>query len=204
MVGSRSFSKFILLEWSGGFILQQNTPVFITGEGFKALIDVLINKNNLQANGEKLISENLVSGNQFEHVFIIPHSTALIQLYETRKQEELTATRYSLYPQLLNALTATDIDIEAYNQFEEPEIISLKNKSFFCINLPEPSLFKILRKECVKEFNCNGHLPELELFSFFKEINKNDKFYMQKVLDINNNITTKEKALMCYFMAEMC
>ena len=125
------FLNLFYLNGVVDLLLQQNTPVFITGEGFKALIDVLINKNNLQANGEKLISENLVSGNQFEHVFIIPHSTALIQLYETRNQEELTATRYSLYPQLLNALTATDIDIEADNQFEEPEIISLKNKSFF-------------------------------------------------------------------------
>lgn len=77
-------------------------------------------------------------------------------------------------------------------------------KIFFGINLPEPPLFKILTKQCLREFNCNGYLPELQFFSMFKEVDKNDKFYMQKLLSINNNITTKEKALMCYFMAEMC
>lgn len=112
-------------------LLQQNTPTFITGEGYKSLIDVLIHKNNLNSNGEKLISDNLVDGNQFEQVFVFPHSSAMIHLYETRNVEELTSTRYSLYPQLLDSLIESDVDIEAYNQFEEPEIISLKNRSFF-------------------------------------------------------------------------
>jgi CTP synthase (UTP-ammonia lyase) len=112
-------------------LLQQQSPVFITGEAYKALIDVLINRNNLNANGEKLISDNLVDGNHFEHVFVVPHSPALIHLYEMHNPEELTASRYSMYPQLIGALTETEIDIEAYNQFEEPEIVSLKNRKFF-------------------------------------------------------------------------
>lgn len=125
---------FINLFYLNGVIdmlLQQQAPVFITGEAYKALIDVLINRNNLNVNGEKLISDNLIDGNRFEHVFVVPHSPALIQLYEMHNSEELTASRYSMYPQLIGALTETELDIEAYNQFEEPEIISLKNRNFF-------------------------------------------------------------------------
>lgn len=111
--------------------MQQSVPVFITGEGFKAMLEVLIQRNNLNAGGEKLVSENLVEGNHFERLFIEPSSSALIHLYETRSIEELTATRYSMYPQLIDALVSTEIDVEALNQFEEPEIISLKQKDFF-------------------------------------------------------------------------
>lgn len=112
-------------------LMQQSVPVFITGEGFKAMLEVLIQRNNLNAGGEKLVSENLVEGNHFERLFIEPSSSALIHLYETRSIEELTATRYSMYPQLIDALVSSEIDVEAMNQFEEPEIISLKQKDFF-------------------------------------------------------------------------
>ena len=112
-------------------LILQKAPVFITGEGFKSFMDVLIQRTQLNAGGEKLISENLVEGNHFERLHIIPHSSAMIQLYATRSNEELTATRYSMYPQLIDALVNTELDIEAYNQFEEPEIVSMKNKGFF-------------------------------------------------------------------------
>ncbi|HLP56857.1 MAG TPA: hypothetical protein VK151_17600 [Fluviicola sp.] len=112
-------------------LLHRSLPVFITGEGFRALMDVLIQRNNLNANGEKLISDNLVEGNAFERLFIEPHTSSIIQLYEMRSPEELTSTRYSMYPQLIDALVEQSIDIEAYNQFEEPEIISLKQHDFF-------------------------------------------------------------------------
>jgi len=36
-----------------------------------------------------------------------------------------------MYPQLIHNLTQEIIDIDAYNQFEEPEIYSLKNHDFF-------------------------------------------------------------------------
>jgi CTP synthase (UTP-ammonia lyase) len=112
-------------------LMQLPVPVFITGEGFKAMLEVLIQRNNLNAGGEKLVSENLVEGNHFERLYIEPSTAALTHLYETRSTEELTATRYSMYPQLIDSLVSTEIDVEAYNQFEEPEIISLKQKNFF-------------------------------------------------------------------------
>lgn len=125
---------FVNLFYLNGVVdqlLQQDVPVFITGEGFKSLLDVLIQRNNLNAFSEKLISENLVEGNHFEKLFIEPITPAIAQLYETRSSEEFTATRYSMYPQLIDALHQSVIDIEANNQFEEPEIVSLKKKAFF-------------------------------------------------------------------------
>jgi len=112
-------------------ISSLNVPVLLTGESMKILIEVLINSNQLNPNGEKLISDNLVEGNQFERVQIVPHSKEFIQLYEHHNTTELTSSRYSLYPQLIQSLTNDLVDIEAYNQFEEPEVISLKNHNFF-------------------------------------------------------------------------
>lgn len=106
-------------------------PVLLTGESMKSFIEVLINSNQLNSNGEKLISDNLVDGNQFERVQIVPHSKEFIQLYENHNTLELTSSRYSLYPQLIGSLTNEFIDIEAYNQFEEPEVVSLKKHPFF-------------------------------------------------------------------------
>ena len=113
------------------FLLQQTLPVFIPGEGYKILLEVLIARNNLNTKGEKLISDNLVEGRVFEQIQIVPHSKALIHLYTNHNDIELTSARYSLYPKLLNYLTDEFITIEAYNQVEEVEIFSLKEKDFF-------------------------------------------------------------------------
>ncbi|MFN6086873.1 MAG: hypothetical protein ACK476_18345, partial [Fluviicola sp.] len=55
-------------------LMQQNLPVFITGDGFRNLLEVLVNKYNLNANGEKLISDNLIGGTTFERISITPSS----------------------------------------------------------------------------------------------------------------------------------
>lgn len=112
-------------------VLQLDIPVLMTGESFKTLIEVLITRHQLNPNGEKLISENLVDGQQFERLSIIPHTKEFIKIYENHNNVELTSSRYSMYPQLINQLENKHIDIEAYNQFEEPEVISLKTHAFF-------------------------------------------------------------------------
>ena len=112
-------------------ILQLNIPVLLTGESFKNLIEVLISRNQLNPNSEKLISDNLVDGQQFERLTIVPHSKEFLQIYQNHNTIELTSSRYSMYPQLIQQLENKLIDIEAYNQFEEPEVISLKSHSFF-------------------------------------------------------------------------
>lgn len=112
-------------------VVSKKLPILITGEGYRTLIDVLIQMYQLNPKGEKLISENLVEGEQFEKIHISPHSDAFIKLYENYSTLELTASRYSLYPQLISSMVDDIADIEAYNQFEDPEIISLRNHDFF-------------------------------------------------------------------------
>jgi CTP synthase (UTP-ammonia lyase) len=112
-------------------IVGKQIPVLITGDGYKTLIEVLISTYQLNHKNEKLISDNLVDGQQFEKMFISPNSKEFRQLYESYSNVELTSSRYSLYPLLIQYLNNDIADIEAYNQFEEPEIISLKNKDFF-------------------------------------------------------------------------
>lgn len=144
-------------------VLKSKLPTFITGEGFKSLIEVLINRFNLNPNGEKLISDNLVEGNQFERVEIVPNSDALIKIYENHSAVELSSSRYSLYPQLIHHLLDELIDIEGYNQFEEAEIISLKKHSFFIAcgfcpqisstrEIPHPLVYTFV-KACVEKQN---------------------------------------------------
>lgn len=125
------FNNIFFLNGIIRTISSLKIPVLLTGESIKSFIEVLINSNQLNASGEKLISDNLVDGNQFERVQIIPHSKEFIQLYENHNTIELTSSRYSLYPQLIDALTNDLVDIEAYNQFEEPEVFSLKKHDFF-------------------------------------------------------------------------
>jgi len=144
-------------------VIKQKKPTLITGDGYKTFLDVLISTYRLNDNAEKLISDNLVDGQQFEKLTITPHSKAFVHLYENYSNIELTSTRYSLYPQLLDQLLEDIADIEAYNQFEDPEIISLKNHPFFVScgfcpqisstrELPHP-LFYTLFKTCELELN---------------------------------------------------
>ncbi|MBL1280847.1 MAG: hypothetical protein COA33_011270 [Fluviicola sp.] len=112
-------------------IIEKKVPTLITGDGYKTLIDVLVSTHRLSSKNEKLISDNLVEGQTFEKVMIRPHSPQFVQLYENYSTIELTSTRYSLYPQLITDLQEDIADIEAYNQFEDPEIISLRNHDFF-------------------------------------------------------------------------
>ena len=111
-------------------VIRSNIPAILTGESFKTYIEVLVNHNNLNAYNEKLISDNLVSGEQFEKVDIVPVSMEMKRLYENHSTVELTSSRYSIYPQLIDALKNDIIDIEAVNQFEEPEIITSKHAKF--------------------------------------------------------------------------
>lgn len=124
------FSNLFFLHGIIKNLAQLKTPTLLTGESFKSFIEVLINNDQLNSNKEKLISDNLVEGNAFEKVTIVPHSSAFIRLLENHTTFELTSSRYSIYPQILSQLKES-IDIEAYNQFEDPEIVSLKNHDFF-------------------------------------------------------------------------
>ncbi len=122
-------------------IVNKNIPVLITGEGFKIFLEYLITQNQLLSQQEKLISENLVSGSSFERITIELKSKQFQKLYENFSNVELTSSRYSLYPQLVDQLELGLVDIEAVNHFDDPEIISLRKNDFFvsCAFCPQIS-----------------------------------------------------------------
>ena len=122
-------------------IAKKLIPVLITGEGFKIFLEYLVTQNQLISDQQKLISENLVSGNSFERIKLEPKSKAFQKLYENFNLVELTSSRFSLYPRLVDKLKSRFIDVEAVNQFNDPEVISLKNHDFFisCAYCPQVS-----------------------------------------------------------------
>lgn len=146
-------------------ILSRPIPTLITGEGYRTFIDALINTYQLNKGSEKLISDNLVEGQQFEQIVITPHSKEFQVLYENHSKVELTSSRYSLYPKLIQSLQDDIIDIEAYNQFEDPEIISLKNHSFFvaCSFCPQISSTREIPHPMIYTFMkaCLAHVDKL-------------------------------------------
>ncbi len=137
-------------------LLEPKIPVIITGEAFKNLIEFIIALNQLNPFSEKLISENLVAGNSFERVNITPLSKEFEKLYGNFSTIELTSSRFSLYPQLIEQLKSKFIDIEAVNQFDDPEIISLVDHNFFVAcsfcpqisstrDIPHPLIYTFLK-----------------------------------------------------------
>jgi CTP synthase (UTP-ammonia lyase) len=136
--------------------IDQHIPVLITGDAYRLFIEYLINLHQLNPFGEKLISENLVAGANFERVSILPKSKTFERLYENFNNVELTSSRFSLYPQLLTQLKEAFIDVEATNQFDDPEIISLSNHLFFLAcsfcpqisstrDIPHPIIYTFLK-----------------------------------------------------------
>ena len=112
------FQNLFFLNGIFKVLLDLNRPILITGDAFKSFFEYMISLNQLNPNGEKLISDNLVHGNQFDRVLVSPKSATFQKLYENFSTTELTSSRFSLYPQLLQALEGTFLDVEALNQFE--------------------------------------------------------------------------------------
>ena len=83
------------------------------------------------------------------------------KMYENFSSIELTSSRFSLYPQLIEQLKGEFIEIHALNQFDDPEIISLINHLFFVAcafcpqisstrDIPHPIIFKFLKMSIEK------------------------------------------------------
>ena len=147
-------------------LMERKIPVLITGEGFKLFLEYLITFHQLTSYREKLISENLIAGSSFERLTVQPQSKAFQKLYENFSTVELSSSRYSVYPQLIDQLKAKHIDIEALTQFDDPEIISLKNHLFFisCAfcpqisstrDIPHPIIYTFVKMSVEKKSNLN-------------------------------------------------
>lgn len=134
------FENIFFLNGIFHHIMDTQLPLLITGEGVRVLLDVLIRSFNLNPNQEKLISDNLAPKEKFEKIEVVPVSNELKKLYNDLNRVEFTAARFSIYPQLLDYLREELIDIEALNQFEEPEIFSLKLQPFCVASMSIPQI----------------------------------------------------------------
>lgn len=119
--------------------LEAHIPILITGRSFKVFIENVIRLYNLNSNQEKAISENLFQGTNFDRIEVIPNSRTLLSLYKNKSRDELSNSRYSIYPQVLKELEDV-MDIEAINHLEEPEIISLKSRPFCVATMSLPQI----------------------------------------------------------------
>ncbi len=137
-------------------LAQLNKPVLATGEAYRIFLEFLIAKNGMNSRGDKLISDNLVSGAYFESIYVVPKSKAFKKLYEHFTTNELSAVRYSLYPNFVLDLVANHVEIEAVNQFDDPEALSLKSHFFFMVisyypqvsstrDLPHPIVYTFIK-----------------------------------------------------------
>ena len=155
-IASGPFQNIFFLNGIFKILIEKSIPILITGESFKLFIEFLVAINQLNTQGEKLISENLVAGSQFERVSIFTQTSEYQKMYENFSSIELTSSRFSLYPQLIEQLNGEFIEILGLNQFDDPEIISLVNHPFFLAcafcpqisstrDIPHPIIFKFLK-----------------------------------------------------------
>ncbi len=135
-------------------ILEAKKPTLITGEGFFHLVHHFVNKFQLNPRNEKFISDNLVSGNQFESVNIQAVSSFGEKLYQVHNPIELTASRYAIYPNLVELLQNEFIDIDAKDQFEEVQLMRLKNDENTVVTmfLPQISSTRDIPHPLVNDF----------------------------------------------------
>lgn len=112
-------------------LLTMNVATLLTGEAYPLLLETLVKTHQLKDWNEEVISSNLITTSTFEQVEIIPVSKEIAKLYEFQSNVELSTSRFSFHPLFIEELLLKAIDIEAKNQFGDPEIISLKDNHFF-------------------------------------------------------------------------
>jgi CTP synthase (UTP-ammonia lyase) len=120
-------------------LLAIDVPVLGTGEIYKLLIQYHFEGKGYDINNEKIISENLLSGNQFSQINLDKFSSECEKIYIHRGGVEYTSSRYSILPQYSDIL-AEDFEIGARNQYFDPEIIKLKSHPFFLFTMFCPQI----------------------------------------------------------------
>lgn len=135
-------------------ILNLDKPSLITGEGFFHVVDYFVHQFHLNPRNEKFISDNLVSGNQFESVTINAIGDLSKKIYENHNPVELTSARFAIYPNLVEILKNEFVDIEAKDQFEEVQLMRLKknDNSLISMYLPQISSTRDIPHPLINEF----------------------------------------------------
>jgi len=120
-------------------LMKTDVPVFGTGECFRLLVQAYFTDKGFDLNEERIISNNLVDGNQFTGVTLDKLSPEFSKLYLNRGVTEYSSSRYSLLPQYSEFLT-DDFEIGARNQYFDPEILKLKAHNFFLFTMFCPQI----------------------------------------------------------------
>jgi CTP synthase (UTP-ammonia lyase) len=120
-------------------LLDKEIPVLGTGECFKILIETYFLGLGFDLNSEKIISENLVNGNQFTGITLDRFSSEFSKIYLNRGVAEYSSSRYSILPQYSEWLTKR-FEIGARNQYFDPEILKLKDHNFFLFTMFCPQI----------------------------------------------------------------
>lgn len=135
-------------------IMNFEKPTLVTGEGFFHIIDFFVNKYYLNPRNEKFISDNLVSGNKFEPITVQAIGNFADKIYKSHNPIELTASRYAIYPHLVETLQSEFIDIEAKDQFDEIQLVRLKknHKALVAMFLPQISSTRDIPHPIINDF----------------------------------------------------
>lgn len=120
-------------------LIDKDIPVLGTGECFKILIETYFSGLGFDLNSEKIISENLVNGNQFTGINLDRFSSEFSKIYLNRGVAEYSSSRYSILPQYSEWLTKR-FEIGARNQYFDPEILKLKDHNFFLFTMFCPQI----------------------------------------------------------------
>ena len=86
-------------------LFKADVPTLGTGDCFKLLVEFFFTEKGLDLKREKIISDNLIDGNQFTGIMLEKFSPEFEKLYLTRGNVEYSSSRYSILPQYSDILT---------------------------------------------------------------------------------------------------
>ncbi len=121
-------------------VMNTKLPTLVTGDGFYHVVDFYVKQYSLNPRNEKVISENLVSGNQFDSIQINPIGILGKKIYGTHNPLELTSTKFSVYPNLMAILENDFILVEAKDQFDEVQLFRLVDRLDFIVSMYLPQI----------------------------------------------------------------
>lgn len=115
-------------------LLDKNVPVLGTGDCFKLLVETYFAQKGYDLSREKIISDNLIEGNQFTGIQLEKLSDEFEKIYLNKGLVEYSSSRFSILPQYSDFLTE-DFEIGARNQYFDPEILKSKRHDFFLFTM---------------------------------------------------------------------
>lgn len=120
-------------------LFNQKIPVMGTGDCFKVLIETHFKSLGFDLKTEKIISENLIEGNQFTTILLDQLEGEFKKIYQTKANTEYSSSRYSILPQYSEMLSK-DYQICARNQYFDPEILKHKTHPLFLFTMFCPQI----------------------------------------------------------------